>query len=515
MNYRFNKKSLLLLFMLLIAIALSLVSFINIFYLFPTSSITPKTTEHEFIQLLDQRVKLLMEKYAIPGVNIAIIRQGKILWAHAYGYADKEKGIPMKLETICRVESISKSVTAWGILKLVEHGAISLDDQVVKHLKTWKFPPSSFHPETITIRQLLSHSAGLPLGTIGVRYAPNDAIPTLQESLYKDAVMMTSPGSIFSYSNTGFNLLELIIEEVTNQPFAEYMQREILQPLSMKHSSYKWSNNFEPFPNGYTLDGKPIPAYVYPEKGAGGLFSTVEDITRFVTAGMTTFNNTGLKVLSLKSIQTLYEPTVKIPSPYGLAFPWYGLGHFIEFSKNNIKAVSHGGQGTGWMTHFHSIPETGDGIVMLTNSQRSWPFFAHILNDWAKWIGFDSVGMSKIIYAEIALWIIIYIISITLMVYFYGIIKGLLLKTRTCVFIQKKFCARGMLQLFAGITLFAIVVWAMNQDYMFITSVFPKAAPWLGYIIFTSGLVFLAYFFFPINERFKKHQYLFLKKNLT
>ena len=110
MNFRFNKNILLLLFMLLIAIALSLVIYINIFCIFSTSSITPKTTEQEFIQLLDQRVKLLMEKYAIPGVNVAIIKQGKILWAHAYGYADKENAIPMKLETICRVESISKSV---------------------------------------------------------------------------------------------------------------------------------------------------------------------------------------------------------------------------------------------------------------------------------------------------------------------------------------------------------------------------------------------------------------------
>lgn len=502
MNCRFNKKTLLLFFTVLIGIALSLVMFIQNLYLLPTSGITSKTTEHEFIQYLDQRIKLLMEKYAIPGVNIAIIRQGEILWTHAYGFADKEKSIPMKPETICRVESISKSVTAWSIVKLVEQGRISLDDPVVKHLKTWKFPPSAFNPETITIRQLLSHSAGLPLGTIGVRYAPDEAIPSLRESLYKDAVMMASSGSTFSYSNTGFNLLELLIEEVTGKHFAEYMQHEILQPLGMKHSSYSWSNNFKPFPNGHTLDGKPIPAYVYPTKGAGGLFSTVEDIACFVIAGMTTFDNTGLKVLSNKSIQTLYKPTVKIPAPYGLAFPWYGLGHFIEFSKDNKKAVSHGGQGTGWMTHFHSIPETGDAIVILTNSQRSWPFFSYILNDWAQWIGFDSVGMSKIIYAEIALWIILYIISIILLFYFYAIIKGLLFKTRTCAFIQKKFSVFRMLQLILGITLFSILLWALNQDYLFITSVFPKATPWLGYNIFMSGLIFLAYFFIPKKESY-------------
>lgn len=497
MNYRSYKITILLFFILLVTIFLSLSIFFKAFYPFPISSIPSKSTEHEFLQYFDQRIKVLMTKYKIPGVNIAIIRQGKILWVNAYGFANKEKAIPMKLETTCRVESISKSVTAWGILKLIEQGAISLDDKVIKHLKTWKFPPSSFNPETITIRQLLSHSAGLPLGTIGVRYAPDDVIPTLRESLYKDAVMMTSPGSIFSYSNTGFNLLELLIEEVTNQPFAVYMQQEILQPLGMNHSSYQWRDSFKPFPNGYTLDGKPVPAYVYPEKGAGGLFSTIEDITRFVTAGMTKFNDTSTKVLSHQSIQTLYNPTVKIPGLYGFAFPWYGLGHFIEFSKNNMIAVSHGGQGTGWMTHFHSIPQTGDGIVILTNSQRSWPFFAYILNDWAQWIGFDSIGMSKIIFAEYALWIVLYLIFIILLIYVYRLLKGLVLHTRSFMFIQKRYSPGHILKLWFAFGIFGILLWAINQDYLFITSVFPEASVWAGYCLAFCGFVLLMYFFMP------------------
>ncbi len=497
MNYRFNKNTLLLLFILLIAIAFSLVIFFKNFYPFLPSGISSHTTEQVFLQQIDNRVKFLMEKYEIPGVNIAIIRQGKMLWAHAYGYADEEKAVQMKLDTTCRVESISKSVTAWGILKLVEQDAISLDDNVVRYLKTWQFPPSTFHPETITIRQLLSHSAGMPLGTIGVRYAPHDTIPGLRESLYKDAVMMASPGSTFSYSNTGFNLLELLIEEVTHQSFSEYMQHEIFHPLGMKHSSYEWSSNFTPFPNGYTLDGSPVPAYVYPEKGAGGLFSTVEDIARFVIAGMTKFSKTGTRVLTHTSIHALYQPTVKIPGLYGMAFPWYGLGHFIEFSKSNRKAVSHGGQGTGWMTHFHSIPETGDGIVILANSQRSWPFFAYILNDWAQWIGFDSIDMSAIIYAEYALWIVLYVIFMILLLYVYLLLKGILLHTRSFALIQKKYSIYQILQLMIACSLFAILLWAIGQDYLFITSVFPEASVWAGYCLASCAVVLLMYFFIP------------------
>ncbi len=497
MNYHIKKRALALFSIITFSILLAVYIFLNNFYLITSPHITSYTTEKNFIHHLDHRVKFLMRKYKIPGVNIAIIKQGKIIWSNAYGYADKEKKIPMKVGTICRVESISKSVTTWGVMRLAYNGKINLDEPVAKYFKTWEFPPSAYHPEKITIRQLLSHSAGLPLGTIGVRYSPEEARPTLKESLYKDAIMIAPAGSIFSYSNTGFNLLELLIEEVTKQPFADFMQKEVLNNLGMKHSSYKWNNNYTPFPKGYTLNGTAIPEYVYPEKGAGGLFSTVEDIALFVTAGTTKYNTIGLKIMSNEFIHKMYQPTIKIPGLYGFAFPWYGFGHFIEFSKNNKKAVSHGGQGTGWMTHFHSLPETGDGIVLVTNSQRSWPFFAYILNDWSKWIGFDTIGMSKIIYAEYALWVILYVAFITLLLQVYRLVTGLLLKIREFKLIQKKYSIFQILQLVTGIFLFLFLLWAINQDYLFITSVFPEASVWAGYYLTFCGVVLLAFFFIP------------------
>ena len=141
--------------------------------------------------------------------------------------------------------------------------------------------------------------------------------------------------------------------------------------------------------------GQPIPVYVYPATASGGLFSTVDDIARFVAAGMTRFGNTGHAVLSPETIAELYVPGVDTASFYSIVFDAYGYGHFIENLSNGYRAVAHGGQGYGWMTHFHAVPETGDGIVILINSQRSWPFFVYVLSDWARWIGAGSVGMGK------------------------------------------------------------------------------------------------------------------------
>lgn len=116
-------------------------------------------------------------------------------------------------------------------------------------------------------------------------------------------------------------------------------------------------------PVGYDLKGNPIPVYVYPSKASGRLFATVDDIAAFAAAGM--------------------------------------------------KAVSHGGQGGGCMTHFYLVPETGDGMVILTNSQRSWPFFASLFNDWARWSGFSSVGMGKVALGNRILWGLITLIGLT------------------------------------------------------------------------------------------------------
>src|SRR5690606_17148234 len=175
--------------------------------------------------------------------------------------------------------------------------------------KTWSFPESSFQTSAITIRQLLSQTSGMPLGTIGVHYSPYENKPSLKEVLTRDAVLEREPGQSFSYSNTGFNLLELLIEEVTGGDFAEYMQLEILKPLGMEHSSFNWSVSFDPpVPFGYDTRNSPVPVYVYPDKAAGGLFSTVEDIATFISAGMTGFSSSGLNVLKAENINKLYTP---------------------------------------------------------------------------------------------------------------------------------------------------------------------------------------------------------------
>jgi len=383
-------------------------------------------------------------------------------------------------------------------MKLVEQDVIDLDSPVKQYLKNWEFPESIFSEEKITIRQLLSHSAGMPLGNVFERYSPQDEVPSLKESLSREAFLMQEPGLSFAYSNTGFNLLELVIEEVTGRDFAEYMQEEVLIPLGMYGSSFEWSEELEPaVPAGYDLKGKPVPVYIYSEKASGGLLASVEDIATFVAGAMTDFNTEHV-VLTPQSMDQLYSPAAKNIGVYGLVFESYGLGHYIETLPNGKQAVSHGGQGGGCMTHFHSIPETGDGIVILTNSQRSWPLIAYILSDWAEWGGWSSVGMGKIIWGNRALWAVIGLLWTAVLWQLWRLRQGLITGKRKLKPLARYSGFLRAVQAILSVAVMSGLVWCMSQEYLFLTSVFPIASSWLGISSFALSLVLLLSTLFPI-----------------
>lgn len=469
------------------AVVLSCILVLPVTMLHPIRQADQNTLLNLFTSHLDKRIPELMKTYQIPGTSIALVKNNSIVWSQAYGFADIEDGRRMTTNTICRVQSISKPITAWGVMKLVESGEIDLDIPISRYLNNWQLPESEFSGD-ITVRQLLSHTAGMSLGDILMRFAPQEQMPSLEEKLTMEAYPFQKPGKSFSYSNTGYNLLELLIEEVTGLDFAYYMQQEILTPLDMSNSSFEWSTEFDPpVPAGYNLKVEKIPAYVYPEKASGGLFATAEDIAKFAMAGM----DATPQVLNTEIIDILYSPVVNDLGMYSLVFDAYGLGYYIEYLNNGQMAVSHGGQGTGIMTHFHSVPETGDAIVILTNSQRSWPFIANVLSDWAEWNGFESVGMEAIMTGQVVLWVFVGFIWLVIFLRLLILAGGILSKEYLFTPFSRHHRFSRVVQfiLFVGISVG--LIWCISQPYLNITSIFPRVSGWLGISAFVLGLSFL------------------------
>lgn len=474
--------------------------------IFITKEVEQDVSLREFTGHLDQRIPELMNDYDIPGLNIALIKGEEVILTRAYGYANLAEGHKMTVDTLCRVESISKSVTAWGVMKLVEEGRMDLNKSVKQYIKKWQFPESEFNEEKITAKLLLSNTAGLPLGTIGPEalYFPGDDIPSLEKVLSEEVSLIQEPGKSFYYSDTGFNSLELLVEEVSGRDFADYMKDEILLPLGMYNSSYVWSEKWDPpIPTGYDVHGRAIPVYTYSLKASGNLYATVQDIATFVSTGM--FNSSVKNsVLTKGSIKKIYQPVVdNIPGYYGLVFDAYGSGHYIEWFSNGAKSVLNGGQGTGWMSYFQSVPETGDGIVILTNSQRSWPAFAYILSDWTAWLGFSSAGMELIITGQKILWIltafILFIVLWKLWDLFIGLITG---KLRFDPAAEESRVLR-LIQAGVSVILFIGVYFAVNMEYQPLYSIFPIGSHW-----FFNSLFFLAAFMFvaalfPSREKYR------------
>jgi len=445
----------------------------------PDRKIRTHSPTGEFAAFLDLRIPKLMGLYGIPGVNIALVRDGQIVYTAAYGDADQKSERKMTVDMPMRVQSISKSVTAWAVLKLAEEGKLNLEDPAEKYLKGWKLPASDYSPDGMTVKQLLCHTAGLPLGDVFTLYSPDEAMPSLKESLTHSAILFQMPGKGFSYSNVGYNLLELMIEEVTGRDFAEYMKNEILYPLGMYHSDFEWSEKtLTSAPLGYTLDGKPVSPYRYPERASGGLIATAEDIARFCIAGMPNFSEQ--RVLARPAIEQLYFAQAESLGIYSPVFDAYGFGYYTERLSDGKLAVSHGGQGTGWMSHFHAIPETGDAIVILTNSQRSWPFISSLLNGWARWRGFSPPNMTRILLGECFLW---GLVGLTVAMTF-CLIAGIIWKIAegNLRFIPIKLNVVKPLRIFKiGISLSILVTlwWAFCQRYLFLTAIFPVSSIWL------------------------------------
>lgn len=467
----------------------------------PLDMTEPYVELNSFKAHLNKRLPVLMKKYKVPGVSLAIINDGKVAWYNSYGYADLETGRKMTDDNYYRVESISKSVTAWGVMRLVEQGLLDPDRPVRSYFKNWVIPDSDYSVEKVTIRLLLANCAGFPLGTIGARYSPFEEMPSLEERLSVEAILKQEPGLSFIYSNTGFNILELLVEEVTGRDFSEYMSNEVLIPLGMYNSTFRWSENFNPsIPTGYDLKGNPIPVYIYPERASGGLFASVIDIAAFVAAGMNNLSDTGSKVLNIKSINEIYTPTADMHGYLGLAFDHYGSGHFIEYLSNGNIAAANGGQGTGWMTHFHSVPATGDGIVILTNSQRSWPLISHILTDWAEWRGFSGIGMSKIIPGYKILQTSVALLLLVLSVQLWRLTKGIYSGYRKFNLLSKSSRFISFVQLCISFIIISGLIWAATRKYLFVSSVFPGVSEWLGYSLLAAAIILLLSAIFPYNR---------------
>ncbi len=310
-----------------------------------------------------------MALYKVPGVSIALVDSGRIVWARGFGLKEVGTADSVGPTTLFQAASISKPVAATAMLHLVEEGKLALDVPVNDYLKSWKVPDNKFTAkEKVTLRRIVAHHAGLTVhGFPG--YAQGDSIPTVPQILdgakpaNTAAVRVdTTPGAVWSYSGGGITIEQLAMTDVTGESFPALLKRLVLDPIGMTNSGYDQPLSAAKRGQeavGYKGDGSMIAGrwHTYPEMAAAGLWTTPTDLLKWAMEITAARAGKSTKVLSQK-MATEMLTVQKAPSGLGPMLHASGRAFYFE----------HGGSNEGYRCEVMYFPEIGRGAAVMTNS---------------------------------------------------------------------------------------------------------------------------------------------------
>ncbi|PQJ17050.1 serine hydrolase domain-containing protein [Nonlabens tegetincola] len=367
------KRIALALFALVIWTAFVGFGFIDGFLLRP---ITSKNTSDSFINATQD----VVDQEFVGNFAMTLIENGEV--SQEYFYAQQGN---VDQNTVFPVASISKWITSFGVLKLVQQGNIDLDTPVDKYLTRWQLPDSDFDNNKVTVRRLLSHSSGLidDLGYSG--FAATDSIQTIEESLnkaadtdYSDGVAMVGvePGSQYLYSGAGYTILQLLIEEVSGQPFTQYMKNEVLDPLEMYHSTFEYQDaTNKQLAQVYKENGEVRSMNRFTALAAAGLYTTTHDLAKFLNA-----NVSENPVLSSSTINEMTTAETFIGTT-GI----YGLGpHLYSQNDPDSQIIGHDGSGNNAINTAARIDlKSKDGIIILETG--NYDIASRMADEWIFW----------------------------------------------------------------------------------------------------------------------------------
>ncbi len=342
-----------------------------------------------FIQYLDDKIPQYMLKFDVGATAIGLIHNGEIICLKGYGYSDEQKVKPVTEDTFFQAGSVSKSVTACGIMKLAEEKKIELEAPVLRYLKRWKLPQSKFNTGDVTIRRLLSHTAGI--ADVGGGYAgflPGKTPQSLVESLIsandannESVRLVYQPGTKHGYSGGGYTMLQLLIEDVSGQSFNTYMKNEILMPAKMDQSSFVLTPEIERnLSVVYNVSNEIAPARIFTAKAAAGLYTTARDLSSWLLALLEPHNTRNF--LKHETINEMFisQPETNDIFPNGLSFSVSKMW----FKK--IEEVYHSGINLpGWCSIVTMLPAKKDGLVILTNHYGGTAIIHKLRSAWLIW----------------------------------------------------------------------------------------------------------------------------------
>ena len=319
-----------------------------------------ESNDAAIVARIDSLAKDYMTLKKAPGVSIAVVRGRDTLVMKGYGLANREAKRAATASTIYRIGSITKQFTAAGIMREVEQGKLSLDDPISKYL-----PDVPTHGQRITVRNLLNHTSGVHNYTDSpdwVKRWGEEMTPRQIVAFVDKDTLDFAPGTKWSYSNTGYVLLGMILEKVTGQPYATYLQRQFFTPLGLTQTSYCPDRPKDPqFADGYAAASGTVKPAEYlnitQPFAAGALCSTVRDLVRWHRA-LLDGRVVGARSYSLMTT----ADTLKNGSRMN-----YGFG-LVPGQLGGQRMINHSGGINGFTTYGLYMPDENLNVIVLSNS---------------------------------------------------------------------------------------------------------------------------------------------------
>jgi CubicO group peptidase (beta-lactamase class C family) len=310
-----------------------------------------------------ERINKAIVDTNLPSMAVAVAREGKIIWEQGFGWADRENRVPATEHTLYSLASISKPITATGLMVLLDHGALDLDKPANDYLGDAKLVARVGDPAGATLRRIANHTSGLPLHYQFFYVDESYRAPSADETIRRYGNLVTPPGEHYQYSNLGYGVLDYVIARKSNKKFADFMREEVFLPLGLTHTSIDIGPGLEPHQAiRYTREGARIPFYDFDHPGASAVYSSAHDLVRFAMFHLKEHLPDQKPILKDATIDEMQQPTSRPREGGG-----YGVG-WGQGTSRGYRTVSHSGGMPGVSTLCTLYPSERLAIVVLANT---------------------------------------------------------------------------------------------------------------------------------------------------
>ncbi|MGH9753536.1 MAG: serine hydrolase domain-containing protein [Blastocatellia bacterium] len=314
-------------------------------------------------------IKQQLTERRLPSVAVAVARDGQIIWEEAFGWADRENRVPATPHTLYSLASISKPITATGLMILKERGRIELDRPINEYLGEAKIAVRVGNPAEATVRRVANHTSGLPLHYQFFYEDEPYRAPSRDETIRRYGASVTAPGERYQYSNLGYGILDHVITRVSGRSYADFMREEVFLPLGLTHTSVDIGPGLEKHQAvRYGTDGSPIPFYDFDHPGGSAVYASAHDLVRFGMFHLKAHLSDQKAILKDETIDEMQKATVDTGGNSG-----YGVGWATNEYPGARRSVSHGGGMGGVSTLLRLFPAEKIAIVVLSNASSNLP----------------------------------------------------------------------------------------------------------------------------------------------